>query len=448
VLQVHAWATSSASCSDAAAFCSRPKLRLPLDSERQLLAAEAVIAAVYAVPNALLALQQHQLVDAVMLADRIGATAVAEQAVQMLTTAAAPTATAEGPSLTAATVEALASLQAWPACLLPLVLPVVLSTRCCRATNTAQLAGVAAADAGKHHILCMLLAVLGDLEAVWRDEQLQALLMQLPLPALELLLGSDHLRVASEDTVLYTASKLVAAQTFGSAPSFRAALAPLVRARHLSGTALSAQALSSSSSDMLLGSYSTLLKHLISYKLATSNLIVPVYVLDEIAGAPAAWRLGKRQIIATDGVRLVWRLPVEQLAQACKESFAGQRVIVITCADGSPPLGGVSWSLRLGCSPKVTSAARGTAVGLYAVPHEPPMMLGGDTLVVFECSISCHGITHEVACTGAYRGRGYGDFFQLVMSAGGGWDEAAWAAKGLPTSGELEVTLHMQSVGE
>jgi hypothetical protein len=32
------------------------------------------------------------------------------------------------------------------------------------------------------------------------------------------------------------------------------------------------------------------------------------------------------------------------------------------------------------------------------------------------------------------------------MSAGGGWDEAAWAAKGLPTSGELEITLHMHNV--
>jgi hypothetical protein len=101
---VHAWADSSASCSNAAASSSRPTLRLTLDSEGQLAAAEAVIAAMYGVPNALLILQQHQLVDAVILADRIGATAVAGQAVQMLTTAAAPAATAEGLSLTAATL--------------------------------------------------------------------------------------------------------------------------------------------------------------------------------------------------------------------------------------------------------------------------------------------------------------------------------------------------------
>jgi hypothetical protein len=34
------------------------------------------------------------------------------------------------------------------------------------------------------------------------------------------------------------------------------------------------------------------------------------------------------------------------------------------------------------------------------------------------------------------------------MSAGGGWDEAAWVAAGLPVSGELQLSLHMHSVGE
>jgi hypothetical protein len=45
---------------------------------------------------------------------------------------------------------------------------------------------------------------------------------------------------------------------------------------------------------------------------------------------------------------------------------------------------------------------------------------------------------------------GNGDFFGIgVMSGGGavgGWDEAAWAAKGLPTEGELEVQLTIKEV--
>jgi hypothetical protein len=395
----------------------------------------------YGVPNALLALQQHQLVDAVILADKIGASTVAGQIVQMLRTAAATT--VEGSSLTAATLEALASLQAWPTCLLPL-LPVVLFTHCWCVSSIADLAAITAADTGSR-VQRMLLAVLGDLEAAWRDKQLQELLLELPLPALVLLLGSDQLRVASEDTVLYTASKYVAALPLDAAPTVRAALAPLIRAPHLSGTMLSGQALSSHSPHMLLGTYSTQLRQLISYKLATSSTDVPAYTLDHIPGAPAAWKLSKRQIIASDGVRLVWRLPVEQLAQACRDSFAGTRNVVISCADGSPPLGGLSWSLQVGCRP-TEQGTQGTTVGLYAVPHEAIRMLGLDTLLVFSCSISCLGITHELACRGNHVGIGRA-FFTLDMSAGGGWDEAAWAAEGLPTSGELEITLQMDSVG-
>jgi hypothetical protein len=421
-------------------------LYLPIDRAEQLPAAEAVIAALYDVADALGSLEQQQLVDsaisAALIADRLAAPRVAQHAVDALKAAAEQP--GEGQGLTAAALDVLASQPAWPACLQPLLLPVVQRASCCDA-SLADLAANKAADTGSR-VQRMLLAVLGDLEAVWRDEQLQKLLL-LPLPALQLLISSDQLRVTSEDTVLYTASRFVAAQAHSVAPDLRLVLAPLIRAPHLSGTMLSAQAHSSHSPHMQLGSYSTQIKQLISYRLATSSTEVTAYALDHIAGAPAAWKLSKRQIIASDGVRLVWRVPVEQVAQACRDSFAGTLDVAISCADGSPPLGGVSWSLRVGCYPLAgANAAQGTAVGLYAVAHEPQLMLGLDTLLVFQCRISFHGITHVLACQGHHVGVGR-EFFTFDMSAGGGWDEAAWAAKGLPTSGELEVTLHMLSVG-
>jgi hypothetical protein len=395
----------------------------------------------YFAPDALSSLEQQQLVAAVMLADKLGAADVAEQAVQKLLLAAEQ-------GMSVAALEALASLVAWPACLQPLLLRVLQRSSCCDAT-LADLAAITAADTGSR-VQRMLLAVLGDLEAVWEDKQLQQLLLALPLPALQLLLSSDQLRVTSEDTVLYTASKLVAAAPHESTPMFREALAPLVRAPHLSGTMLSVQALSSNS-HMLLGSYSTL-KRLITVRIHVlvkqGSMAVLARVLGHLPRVPAAWQLGQRQIIASDGVRLVWRLPVEWIAKACRDSFAGNRTIVTRCTDGSPPLGGVSWSLQLRCHPKATSGAHGTGIVLDVVPHEPHLMVGVDTLLVFTCSISCHGITQVKACPGSYFSFGFVDFFKLgIMSAGGGWDEAAWAAKGLPTSGELEITLHMLSVG-
>jgi hypothetical protein len=43
------------------------------------------------------------------------------------------------------------------------------------------------------------------------------------------------------------------------------------------------------------------------------------------------------------------------------------------------------------------------------------------------------------------RTRGWADFFSLGPMAGG-WDEAAWAAKGLPTSGQLTIKLTVSDV--
>eukprot|EP00877_Chromochloris_zofingiensis_P014950 jgi/Chrzof1/9709/Cz04g12280.t1 len=47
-----------------------------------------------------------------------------------------------------------------------------------------------------------LIPVLGDLEAVMNDEQLRRQLLQLPCPAIAALLGSSHLKVASENSAV------------------------------------------------------------------------------------------------------------------------------------------------------------------------------------------------------------------------------------------------------
>jgi hypothetical protein len=320
-----AWAASSSSNSASSSGANRTQLRLTIDSAEQLPAAEAVIAALYRVPDALSSLQQQQLIDAVFIADKLGAADVAAQAVQMLITAAEQ-------ELSAAAVTALAQLHAWPTCLLPLLLPMVRRASCFQAAS--DVAAIAAADTGSR-VQRMLLAVLGNLEAVLRDQQLQTLLMQLPLPALQLLLSSDSLFVSSEDTVLYTAITYIGMMA-DNWQTGQAVLAPLVRAPHLSGSVLSGQALSSSSSStMLLSSYNKQLRQLISHKLATGGAPVPASVLRLMTGVPPSWLLEQRQLIAAGNVQMEWRLPVEQIAAACRDSFAGNRTVTIECgADG------------------------------------------------------------------------------------------------------------------
>jgi hypothetical protein len=50
---------------------------------------------------------------------------------------------------------------------------------------------------GSRRLEQLLLGVLGDLEGVWADKQLQEVLLGLPLPAMEVLLASDKLMVSS-----------------------------------------------------------------------------------------------------------------------------------------------------------------------------------------------------------------------------------------------------------
>jgi hypothetical protein len=440
-----AWAGPSANTSSpggdaaAAAGSSRPKLYLPIDSEEQLPAAEAVIAALYDVLDALSSLQQQQLVDAVFIADKLGAPKVAQRAVDALTAAAEQA--EEGQGLTAATQEALAGLSSWPLCLQPLLLPVIRHASCCDAGLT-DLAAIVAADTGSR-VQRMLLAVLGDLEAVWRDEQLQKLLRSLSLPALQLLLSSDDLRVASEDTILYTATKCVAALPSSARQAARTALALLIRAPHLTRSGLASQVLSSSG-DQFLSSLAAPLKLLVSYKLVNSHDGVTEDALGGMPGAPESWSRGFRQQVATDGVRLEWRLPVEQVAQACRDSFAGNKTVTLGSPACTPPLGGVCWKLKMICRMGLEHGVTGVKVGLFMSTSRAAR----GVFRVYSGTLLCRGARFFTVNCDDGSTQGKGCHFKLgPMAAGGGWDEAAWAAAGLPVSGELELGLHVHSVG-
>jgi hypothetical protein len=108
-----AWTPISVPAGEAAAplaVCSRPVLHLTIDSAEQLPAAEAVIAALYGVPDALSSLPQQQLLVAAVIAGKVGAAGVVDQCVSMLKAAEE-----QAGSISAATMEGFAGLPAWPA---------------------------------------------------------------------------------------------------------------------------------------------------------------------------------------------------------------------------------------------------------------------------------------------------------------------------------------------
>jgi hypothetical protein len=403
----------------------------------------------YDVQDAMSTLQQQQLVHAVVLADMLGVEGTTQQAVEALTSAAQ-----SEQGLSAAALEALASLAAWPACLLQLLPAILKNTPCC-SIDTSQVEDIAAADT-KGRMQQLLLAVFGDLDAACGDRQLKALLLGMPLPAMQLLLSSDQLRVASEDTVLYVAQRFLSIYDHSvdeEQPDYLAklklmekvqkALAPLVRVPHLSLFALSCAALGGGSlSDYVqpLEVYMAQVRGLLSMRQVAAEEQVAAS-LDRLGDTPASWRLGPCQIRPlADGVRLGWRLPVEQLRQACRDSFEQQKGLDIFSPESSAPMGGLSWLLMVSC----WQEGGGTVVGFFAGPR----MLCPHMWYKYKFTITWNGFSFP-SRDGVLTNRfwGFANCFRLASMAAGGWDDAVWASTGLPTSGEMLLQLQLHSVG-
>jgi hypothetical protein len=390
----------------------------------------------YGVPDAISSLEQHQAVHAVVLADMVHAAAAGQQALQVLRAAAN---SAQG--LNTATLQALARLPVWPSCLLQLLPAIVQHAPCCKASQTDS-AAIAAADAGGR-VQGVLVAALGDLQAAWSDNQLQRLLQDLPLPAMLLLLSSDQLRVPSEDTVLYTARQYALVTSHQYDAAAKAALAEVVRAPQLSTFALSCACYRPIDCD-LLSEYKHQLRSLLSLKRVASAEELASKLKDFDDDLPARWQLGPRQITPlADGVLFEWRLPVEQLRQACRKSCRLQQHVWLdsrwgssSCCSSRAPFGGISWHMCVGCH----QVDGGKVVGLYAGPDVVDSVPAGMYCRV-KATASWQGAKMEMDFIHNRSDCGDSNYPDLEPMAGDGWDDAVWAAAGLPTSGDMLLQL-------
>ncbi|KAF6251589.1 FAE1/Type III polyketide synthase-like protein-domain-containing protein [Scenedesmus sp. NREL 46B-D3] len=182
------------------------------------------------------------------------------------------------------------------------------------------------------------------------------------------------------------------------------------------------------------------LRSLLSLRQAASQEQLPAAIAAFTTTSPASWRLGARQIRPlADGVRLEWRLPVEQLKQACRDSCAQQKAVYIYSPDSSPPMGGLVWLLHISC----VQQGGGSIVGLFVGPRQL------SEAIWYKCkfTVTWDRVSYSSRGTPTDGARGYVNFFGLAPMAAGGWDEAAWAAAALPTSGEMLLQLHVHSVG-
>eukprot|EP00775_Hariotina_reticulata_P012869 gene12869-12995_t len=339
-------------------------------------------------------------------ASKLAVTTAEQEAIKLLQSAAGH---AKGLSLEA--LQELGSMPAWPQRLLPL-LPFIAK----KAQYPAPSADGNSSSSGSRVtdradcLLHILLLVLGDLTEVWQRQCLSSLLLDLPLPAMQLLLSSERLKADSEDTVLYTAQRYLMAQPPGQQDAVRQGLAPLIRCPLLCGLQLAAH----SGWNCVVQPHGTLeqiggvgvftvltpllpeIRQLAQLQRLPRPLPQLVEAIEHhISDAPASWHMGQRQSssILQPEVSVTWKLPVEKLKAASAYY------------------------------PKAEVAAY----------HD------------FEVEIRAsqrhqHFATAEPCLLGD--GCGFDDAFGVgVMTGDDGWDESAWVSQGLPVEGELDLQL-------
>ena len=144
---------------------------------------------------------------------------------------------------------------------------------------------------------------------------------------------------------------------------------------------------------------------------------------------PDSWLLGKRQPKAQLPCAVTWLLPVSELKQLCETAAASKSSARCVSPGVTPPLRGCAYSINL-----VAQFERGgVKVGVSALLHNSGKLLA-------KCSATFMGgaviKSFKNQLIAGNNSLGFGDFFEIGPMAGG-WDEAAWSAKGLPTQGNI-----------
>lgn len=176
-------------------------VELLLESADDIPAADAMLALMYQVPDALAGLQQTTLLRTALLANKYNAQGPLDAAIERL----------QKQSLDDAALQLFWQV---PACWEPPFWDFLLEAIDYRLSSSTVPPGHSSTAAGRmDDVRELLVFVCGyDLESVWTQpcDELREILMEVPVSVLAELLSCEHLRVLSEDTVLLTVAKRIA----------------------------------------------------------------------------------------------------------------------------------------------------------------------------------------------------------------------------------------------
>ena len=412
-------------------FPGTQELEIVLEDESHQAGAEAMFAVMYEVPGVLEQQDQPTLVLMTMLALQHDIPRVATAAIQKLLAA----------ELTPEGLQALCDLPAWPGPMYPLL-------------EKAIQAKLSSGDEGqKAAAQKMLVCAFEDLEEVWTEkgDVRRNMLMALSKDALLLLLQSAQVKVASEDTILYTIASSTNREVMELMQKLpterkqraraqelreeRAPFAALVRVPHLTPEALASivpqlewMTDAFTPKQLLLASY---MQH---HELGKGLDIVP-----------EVWRKPPRSASAVHRCMFSYAVDVKELELAGfiaairgDEYYVNMRPVCPTQA-----YAGRAWKLRC-----MLDKEEGDGVELYLYNYPGFPGLDDDSFVwkhqgKMQHGIFQHGEEHKSNAPAEVQALG-ADFFDLGLMPNG-WDWDAWKTKGLPASGELVVELVLRN---
>jgi hypothetical protein len=398
-----------------------PPIEVTISSKQDLTGLLAALAVLYHDEELFKQVSQRDMVAAVVYGDQLAIPRAVELGMQLLEQAARTT---RGCTMQC---KALSAMPIWPTCLLPL-LPVL-------AAQHARVSGCTAEQQKVYE--GMLVSALGNLEAVWGDQELEGLLLALPLPAAELLLSSDHLRVVSEDTVLYTALRYVEhIDSIQARPAAKVALSKCIRCVRLSQRNLLAHATTAGSPLFSKEQQELLLSVLSLCLVSEEHCLAVMSKPSRVDKVPKAWLLPARaHLVPPSPVSLTWKVPVEDIKAAVWKATRSKKAQTLHSKTVTGPLQGAAFGLSISVRPQLDTAGVVLDYWMTCQQFRGPFISAEFTVTATPPVI--HRSTRAV--TG--RSHGWSSVLTVQPIKGDRWDDAAWAAKGLPSTGHLELRL-------
>lgn len=174
--------------------------------------------------------------------------------------------------------------------------------------------------------------------------------------------------------------------------------------------------------------------------------------VQQLPDVPESWKKVRRQVASEEQAAIRIKVSVQELAATCNRhavwfaNFGGSETCRFCVSSSNDRLffAGLDWCISL----QYVMSTSGSHIGVYITPfanswdsNDPPANVDISIKAHVVCNATSSDCWGEwIYVLGSKVDAGWLDFWDVGFMPNA-WDEAAWAAKGLPLSGDLVAEL-------